>query len=473
MRIRGKQVKLANDDQAASEAASAAAAAVVANLPVAVVGDSGLTVSEVAAKIEPDVFDRLLAEIKPHDGELRALFGEQAGKASAAYTEAGEQFAKFFGQIVENNPGGDVAELLARGDVQTSLDRLLGGAFTKSEDAVKAGHFTGASLGAVHAADEAKVYGIVATQPVIAETSPTTEKILGDLTRNSDGARADLATSITSAFDSVGAATDAEAEAAVEGGSINVGADLATQRGVSVIDAIEQAFNNLALRAGLSASTATSSAYNDQKLATLDATGTANPLLTIQKVWVTTFIPTTCGECAALHGTVLGTYDEFSSEVTFESGDADPSYDGLDAPPRHPNCGCEVVLYIAGVSPEMDDAVSAMKQTAVDFAVDTDGLSPTADNAPTDIPAPSAAPVEASLTIPGMVTPVTKTDIDSAIALLAADSGVTIKQLLIKASNPLARDPNYHRHAAGKLTTKEGYVAYLQSLSSGLDTSVG
>lgn len=69
----------------------------------------------------------------------------------------------------------------------------------------------------------------------------------------------------------------------------------------------------------------------------------------VQMVWVTNFIESTCADCAGMNGQIVGTSDSFDGSASFADVASD-TYTDLDGPPRHPWCGCSVVPFIDDMS---------------------------------------------------------------------------------------------------------------------------
>lgn len=355
LRALSKLIRLADQSQNNNAANDATAAAIGAGILGGNRGAGASTPESAAAKALADATPAKVASDKANamaklvemahiqDGQLNELFRAHAAVASTAYKETGQQLAEHIALIVRNNPMKTVQQIMERVDVQGLMHQLLGDAYAQAVKQVTAGSLAGGQLGAAHAVQEAAVYGINVAPAVVPDTTPTITSILGDLATNSAQAAVQVQTAAATGW---AQALQPLSYLQIPGGSTNVNADLADQRAVDVSTMVQKATNDLANRSAAAASTATSSTYNDMKLATYGILAGDNPTVTVSKVWICALDPNSCGECIALHGSVLEVTQEFSADITFASGDAADSYDGLDAPPRHPYCGCVVILVI-------------------------------------------------------------------------------------------------------------------------------
>lgn len=326
------------------------------------------------------ILPQLLALANSQDGELDTVFRDAATTAGDAYRAAGAQFAEHLAVIVQNNPGKTLQQIMGRVDVQQNLHGLFGTAYQAAGEAIRTGHATGAALALTHAQQEAAIYGLTIPAVEALGTVGTTDSILADLERNQGTASARITVGAQTGF---GAALGPP-EGVVGAPGENLVADMAAQRAAGVTDEVQRVANDLGMRAGAGASTATVSSYGDSKLLGFSALANSQPTVTVEKVWICSF-DNSCPECVALHGTVLAVDQMFPEDVTFGNGDPDPSYDGLDAPPRHPYCGCQVCLFItdggdAGVGfadvAAATGAADAMQSTAADYAAATAGMAP-------------------------------------------------------------------------------------------------
>lgn len=111
------------------------------------------------------------------------------------------------------------------------------------------------------------------------------------------------------------------------------------------------------------AATASARAYNE---------GHAAQVSGAQKgVWVTAFRINTCGACVALHGTVVDVGNSFNESATLGSS-SPPTFGKLDMPPRHPNCGCRVVI----LPDEAEHATYEMRAYANEWASKAANMAP-------------------------------------------------------------------------------------------------
>lgn len=80
--------------------------------------------------------------------------------------------------------------------------------------------------------------------------------------------------------------------------------------------------------------------------------------VTIRKVWVTRFRPTTCATCARLHARIINLRGQFNPHG--------PGlvYGTLIGPPRHPHCGCRIVPWIADMENDVGVSLADMRNYA-------------------------------------------------------------------------------------------------------------
>lgn len=327
--------------------------------------------------------DSLLSEqvqrAHDEDDQLDALLRSHASLAADRYRNNAAELTDHLALVVKNNPEKTIQEIMGRSDIQQVMHKVLSAAYQQSLDGVDAGHLAGGALGGSHAADEAAQYGLRVDPLDVPRTSPTIDSIKADMERNYQAASNRI---LVGAQTGYGAAILPPSYHEVPAGSANPVADLASERADNVTAEIDRVMNDLGNRSAAAGATATMSTYNDMKLATFRAVA-GSYQVTIQKIWICQLDPGSCGECVALHGTVVDMEEEFSDQITFASGDADDSYDGLDAPPRHPYCGCVIIMVIQDPDPHggplqdvvdsvdpdlVDDTVAGFRQDAIDVA---------------------------------------------------------------------------------------------------------
>lgn len=97
----------------------------------------------------------------------------------------------------------------------------------------------------------------------------------------------------------------------------------------------------LRFRSGLSVQAAVRRGFTENQLAAGEAIQKKGALL--RKVWLANFSNhTPCDTCLSLHGTEMDLHEEFP-----HGGDKSPKvYEGLQGPPRHPNCHCYMLVYV-------------------------------------------------------------------------------------------------------------------------------
>lgn len=215
--------------------------------------------------------------------------------------------------VVQNNPKADIADLLARPDVQQALSLPFTVASQDTARIITDAWNSGVTIGQSHALSDLSDLGM--TAPSLGDVATTTlDSLLTDAEANAQAARERL----------VGAITGAQPGKVLEG--------------------LQSALDDLRRRAVLGVDAARTMGSTEAQLGVYEQAQKESGQQ-IRLLWVTHFRPTTCATCAALHGKNIPLGGTFSDTATF-SGKAPKTYLPLAGPPRHPNCGCRVVAYV-------------------------------------------------------------------------------------------------------------------------------
>lgn len=128
-------------------------------------------------------------------------------------------------------------------------------------------------------------------------------------------------------------------------------------------------------RASAAASVVPVRAASDMQIQAMLIAQDRYPNLSFVKVWVTSFSPTTCATCAALHGQVTEIDSEYSHDITF--GISPKTVRGtLPGPPRHPNCHCRLVPYVEERLASSAMTPSTLRDQSAAYAVSKNNMSP-------------------------------------------------------------------------------------------------
>lgn len=315
-----------------------------------------------------DVMDMVMS----NQAGLSAIETGAAVKARAAYTEAVDAWLDYVATIVENNPTRDFAQIIGRSDVQTLLSGVINVASNQVSEIVSDAWDQGGALGVAHAVAELKAMGLPTpdiTPGVI--QSGYLASVLGDMDLRATEAIGRILAAAEDGFDSVKLDVS-------DAGSLNVRQRFARQRAEALRAQSMREASKLSNSAAAGASVASNRAYSEAQIesyigsqSALDAEGQGTRR--IRKVWITAFRPTTCGTCASLHGTVVDIEVQFDHAQSF-APKAPKVYMDLQAPPRHPNCGCRLVPFVEGESGAIDP--EAMRAYAKEWADTHEGMAP-------------------------------------------------------------------------------------------------
>ena len=160
---------------------------------------------------------------------------------------------------------------------------------------------------------------------VLPELGDTIDVILRDVDTMFGHAQTDLQNAIAAAFDGI------------------QGPDAQSARLLAIKQAVTMAGARLANRAAAAAGTAVQQGATDAQQAIYSEFQSRIGIPGLMKRWVVTSI-TPCGMCAALDGTMVGINAQFDHNATVSEKDYRPVWRNLLAPPRHPNCRCQVEL---------------------------------------------------------------------------------------------------------------------------------
>lgn len=298
-----------------------------------------------------DVMDVVMT----NQARLRTVEFSAAATAQQLYDEAVTRWLDYVARVVENNPTRDFAEIVGRSDVRGLLEEVVAVAAAGVEQSVRDAWQVGAELGLAHVLIELRALGLPVpdVDDIVAQTlqSGYLASVLDDMTRRANEAVGRVLAAAQAAFDSI------EIDIS-DGGVVNTRQRLAFQRAQAIRAGVKAEAARLGRSAAAAASVTTNRGYSESQIEAyaraqteLNAAGGRGRI--IRKLWVTAFRPTTCGTCAALHGTVVDIYVEFPHGQSYE---ARPPrvYSNLQAPPRHPNCGCRLVPFVDGEFGEVD-----------------------------------------------------------------------------------------------------------------------
>lgn len=278
-------------------------------------------------KLATDPVTHLLSNANTSRDSLSAASQSLENQAAQAWQDAGQKALTHILLVVTNNPGKTIEQILVRPDVQDALSLPFQDAGVATTDAINSGWSAGVTIGQQQASADLQALGIpdVANDPI--DSSSYLTDVLSDVTANVEAAPQRLADALRS----------------VKNGHVS--------------EAITNIVNDLSNRASLGVNVAVTRGATEAKLAkyakAAEASGQSVVLL-----WVTHFRPTTCATCASLHGKMVPLGDSFSHTSTFK-GKSLKVYGTLDGPPRHPNCGCQVVAYIVGKGPTTPKTMQA------------------------------------------------------------------------------------------------------------------
>jgi hypothetical protein len=267
--------------------------------------------------------EQLVAAADASEESLQQALAPLMASARSAFQAAGDEAVEYVELVLANNPTADPADILRRADVRQATSLPFREARTRTSAAIRAAWSTGVARGRAAGNADLAILGIASYR----------DALLADVRTNSLNARARISNAVLS------------------GGSL---------------DAIPRDLGN---RAAIGVNVSGHRAYNAAKLRAFEV-AMAKKGVTVRKVWVTRFRPTTCRTCAALHGTVRNLSEPFPTTAHMGPGNPPNVYIDLNHPPRHPNCGCRVVPFIVGMSQEPGFSLTEMQSEAVSWLSD-------------------------------------------------------------------------------------------------------
>lgn len=203
--------------------------------------------------------------------------------------------------------------LIALGTFHHAMTSLFSTARLKTRTAISTGYASASQVAFKHAQDELGDDAPTA----IPELGDNLDVILGDIDTMFGHAQTDFQATVASRFD-----PDDHA---------------------ALIDVILGNDGDLKVRAQAAAGTAVQSGANDTLQAIYNDLQLHGGVPGLMKRWrVTSSTP--CGMCAALDGTMVGVNAEFDHNAGDDTNDHRRVWRNLLAPPRHPNCRCQLEL---------------------------------------------------------------------------------------------------------------------------------
>lgn len=223
-------------------------------------------------------------------------------------------------------PGGVFAtgtELMADKRVHAGLVKYLNTAQVKVTAAVAAGYAAGAQVALAKLTADLKDqgYDVPADMPPLGTMSDT---LTADVATMFGHAQTDIANRVAQAYDGV------------------QGDNAPNARLVVTKQAVTKAGGVLQQRAAAAAGTSVQQGSGDAQQAIFTAYENTYPGHLMKQWVVTSHNP--CGMCEALNGTMVAISAEFDYEATTVDKDLRPVWHNLLAPPRHPNCRCQLQL---------------------------------------------------------------------------------------------------------------------------------
>ncbi len=281
-------------------------------------------------------FGDLLDMVTSHNNVLRAAEQAAADEAAALYSRAVVEWLDYLGPIIENNPGKTFAQIAARPDVQLALVQALNEASETVRDTVIGGWVVGQELGIAHILLELEALGLDLPDLGIGVANSYLSTLLDGLDTATVGAMGRILAAAQEGFD----IPDLDIKDAA---TLNVRKRLARQRLRETATHARFEAGKLSTSASRAASVAVNRGYAEKQREAYAAASVVSGVV-IRKVWVTNFSPTTCGACAALHGTVVEIVEVFDGLRTFDRPLG--VYQDLLTPPRHPHCRCRIMPFV-------------------------------------------------------------------------------------------------------------------------------
>jgi hypothetical protein len=289
-------------------------------------------IAEEYVRLQGSTLQQLLEAAGIQTEALSAAVDPIAREAYDAWQAAAEQAAYHLFVTLRVSMDRTLESVLDQPDVQAVLRRPFEHAADATRDAIVRAWEEGAAQGLAAANDDLRIAGLDTTGPVELDESAL-NRLLDDAAANGDAARDRFLAAIQS--------TDSAA----------------------VRESVRRVGRDQALRARAGADVAGRYAAQDAKVAALEQASREQGV-TLFKVWVTSFSPTTCRFCARLHGTRRRLDEPFPPNAAFGTGARLPVWHALGHPPRHPNCRCRIVLHQAAFEDEPGPTLASMLEMA-------------------------------------------------------------------------------------------------------------
>lgn len=315
-----------------------------------------------------DPYQAILDQSRQYQAIFDPIQAAHGASATAAYNQAASELTDHLQAVIRNNPTRTMAEIFDRADVQAALQAAYGDAYQSARASIESAYADGTRIGLRQATSEMDLYGLPRVRTDIPGTTPYLEHVLSDLERNAQSAHGRLAASGARAFGDVPQPASYRQD---PGGVTNVQMAQARERALAVRRAVQRETRDLARRAAAGASVIATRALGDAKRAVYQTTA-ADTHRMIRKIWVCSF-RNSCAICSALHGTVVDISDQFPENVTF-AATSTRVYEDLQAPPRHPWCGCQLIPFIDETTSQQ--AALDLKAVALQYATNALGMAP-------------------------------------------------------------------------------------------------
>jgi hypothetical protein len=284
-------------------------------------------VAEEFVRLQASTFQSILNSSQSQAQAISAAIDQISQQGYEAWAGAAETAARFLYGKLRVNPNRSLPSLLAEPDTQAALRRPFERACDETRQAIGAAWQEGAAQGLAAANQDLGIAGFDPVGPV-----PLDQGCLAQL------------------LDDAGANCDAATDRFM--------AAIQTNDPEVVREAVRSVGRNQALRARAGGDVAGKFSASKMKEVALIEAAEAQGFKGY-KVWVTSFSPTTCGFCAALHGQRRKLGQPFSSEVVWCLP--------MGHPPRHPNCRCRVVLHLSSFANEEGPTPASMQQMAQEW----------------------------------------------------------------------------------------------------------
>lgn len=251
----------------------------------------------------------------------RAAIVEQIEKARTAY-------AGYLAAVIADGQATNGNALNSRNDLHQALTMLLGAAQRNIDDTITSAYNAAVQLGRTDVVAELASLGHDVPDTSTANLGATLTALLLDVSNAFGNAQTDIQNGVRQAFDGVTAANPTPA------------------RQLAVAAALERVGVRLRMRITASTTTAVHQGASDAKIAVFRAYATIHGYADVRKQWkVTSNDP--CTMCQALNGSIVALDAEFDRTANLGGSKLRPVYLDLLAPPRHPNCRCQIELVVS------------------------------------------------------------------------------------------------------------------------------